>query len=152
MDLPEFLLARIAEDEAAAHAASPGPWTYGDIESVAGGTIYDPTVAIANVDWDVEPVDERIRRFRPEEQADATGRHIARHDPAQVLADCAAKRALIDLAFQVAAQIDGEWGCGHGADQIRQGLCSVMPVDDLPELRILAQPFAGHPDFDSAWR
>src|SRR5690606_12435104 len=41
MNIVDFLLARIAEDEAAAHAASPGGWQYSTVESVAGGTLYD---------------------------------------------------------------------------------------------------------------
>ena len=98
MTITEFLEARIAEDERSARDASPGPWTFSNIASVGGGTIYDPTVAIANVEWDTERVDSRIRRTRPDWQADATGEHIARHDPARVLAECAAKRVLLGNA------------------------------------------------------
>lgn len=109
--ITEFLEARIAEDERVARSASPGPWSYSDIASVAGGTIYDPTVAIASVGYDVDHVDSRIRRTRPDWQADATGRHIARHDPARVLAECAAKRAILDeytgspSTFQIVAHM-----------------------------------------------
>lgn len=94
-DLMEFLLARLGEDEQVARAAAPGPWEYQDIDSVGGGRICDPEVAIADVDWDNEPVDPRIRRFRPAEQADATGEHIVRHHPARVLREVEAKRHIV---------------------------------------------------------
>ena len=49
MTITEFLLARIAEDEAIAQKASPGGWTYGDVASVAGGSLYDETRMIADI-------------------------------------------------------------------------------------------------------
>jgi hypothetical protein len=56
-------------------AAPVGPYTYGDIESVAGGSLYDPTVMIASVHWDNAPTP--IHRFRHRDQADALGHFIA---------------------------------------------------------------------------
>jgi hypothetical protein len=51
--------------------------------------------------------------------------HIARHDPARVLADVSAKRQILDhLAY--------EWSS--------------------PILRYLALPYAGHPSFKEEWR
>ena len=116
--ITEFLEARIAEDEQAARNASPGPWSYSSIDSIGGGTIYDATVAIAGVQWDNEPVDSRIRRARPDWQADATGSHIARHDPARALAECAAKRAIIKEWEDPSGP--GVWE-GHDAGSINHG-------------------------------
>jgi len=123
--ITEFLEARIAEDERAAQIASPGPWSYSDIESVGGGTIYDPEVAIAGVQWDTEHVDRRIRRTVPSGEANATGRHIARHDPSRVLAECAAKRALLDIDFLTSAVLDNH--------------------------RVLAAIYKDHPDYKQEW-
>lgn len=52
--------------------------------------------------------------------------HIALNDPAYVLADIAAKRAIVELH-----------GTSVGMDAV---------------LDLLAQPFAEHADFDPAWR
>lgn len=140
-DLTDFLLARVAEDEQAARAAASGAWTYGDIDSVAGGTIYDPTVAIACVEWDNEPVDPRIRRTRLESQADATGVHIARHDPVRVLADCQARRQIIER-YQHKAESMARYPNQGNAN----GLVALTEV-----LQLMAQSWRDHPDFDPAW-
>jgi hypothetical protein len=145
-DIIEFLKARIAEDERAARNASPGPWTFSDIASVGGGTIYDPTVAIANVEWDTERVDSRIRRTRPDWQADATGDHIARHNPTRVLAECAAKRAIIEQhSLEVAAQQD-TWRSRDDVNANKMDAACLLPV-----LRTLAAVYADHPDYQQEW-
>lgn len=151
--LVEFLTARLDEDERAAHAAAPGPWTYGDIESVAGGTLYDQTVAIASVQWDNARPDPRIQRFRPEAQADATGEHIARHDPARVLAEVAAKRAIVELHGlhpNCHADIDGP-------DYLICAICHDYRRHDAARwpcatLRALALPHADHPEYREEWK
>jgi hypothetical protein len=63
------------------------------------------------------------------------GDHITRHDPARVLAECEAKRRIVELAFSHAAKIDGEWGCCHSVQGIRGGLCDEQRPDDLALLR-----------------
>ncbi len=73
----DFLLARIAEDEAKAHATSPGPWMYQDVDSEGGGRICALGVEIASV-------------YIFEEGAN--GLHVVNWEPARVVAECAAKR------------------------------------------------------------
>jgi hypothetical protein len=85
MTLIDFLLARIAEDEAVAR------------DSLA---LYGPGSSL----------------------------YVARHDPARVLAECAAKRRII---------------AAHEAADFALN-------DDV--IRLLALPYAEHPDFDEAWR
>jgi uncharacterized protein DUF6221 len=69
------------------------------------------------------------------------GRHIARHRSARVLADVAAKRAILDWH----ARPD----CNH---------CSTQRLIDDDALayctlvRLLAQPFADHSGYDETWR
>jgi hypothetical protein len=77
--------------------------------------------------------------------------HIARHDPARMLAEVAAKRAIVEKAFEYAAIIDGEWGCGHNSDQIERGECPLKMPDKLMLLRLLAQPYAGRPGWREEW-
>jgi hypothetical protein len=94
-DLAEFLLARIAEDEAVAREAvrwSEGASQWGDS---------------GEPDWE----------------------HIARHDPARVLAECDAKRRIVQMLED---DDPGEWGDGA--------------------LRHLASVCADHPDCRDEWR
>jgi hypothetical protein len=68
------------------------------------------------------------------------------------LAECEAKRRIVELAFSHAAKIDGEWGCCHSVQGIRDGLCDEQRPDDLPLLRLLALPYADHPDYRDEWK
>jgi hypothetical protein len=72
--------------------------------------------------------------------------HIARHDPARVLAeverarrDIAAKRHILDEIMGYEAKIDGEWGCCHGADAIEAGECPETRPDEIAGVRLLAE-------------
>jgi len=90
LTLTEFLMARIAEDEAVAKAATPGPWkvdneTYAETIYAADGF----TAVVAGGRWGGEaPVFDST--------ADAV--HIVRHNPARVLAECEAKRRILTYA------------------------------------------------------
>jgi hypothetical protein len=131
----EFLLAQIFEDEAAAAAATPGPW-----HALDGGVC-----ALDNETGDLSrwPVDSTSDVA--DDRADRV--HIARHDPARVLADCAAKRAIVR----------------HLADTVTKCLLNDWPDDGGMEvalyadharylLRMMVQPYAAHPDFPEEWR
>lgn len=64
-------------------------------------------------------------------------RHIDRWSSARVLAECESKRAIVaETAPRVVDYADS-----YGARQL-----SAMT------LRLLAQPYASHPDYDGAWR
>ena len=117
MDLAEFLLARIAEDEEAARAASPGPWRP-DAEHSEVLAVDDITVA------------EGFALSGP--QLRATVNHIARHDPARVLAECEAKRRLVKWAR--------DWP-----------LRPARPSDEDATLGLLALPYADHSEYRTEW-
>ncbi len=130
-DLPGFLLARIAEDEATARNASPAAWTY-DRE----------TFTVRSGQWEVA---SRRRSTYPGDPHHATtpimdvdGTHIARHDPARVLADCAAKRAMI----QAWPDPMGQWTAAQ-ADAARAMKRQILLA--------WARAYAGHADFDPSW-
>ena len=134
MELVDFLRERLNEEAGLAGAATPGPWWYNpgkqwldpdafekyDLakgeEFVGYGGPHPFTGAVAATG----PADH------PQSMADAA--HIARHDPARVLAGAAALRAL--LAFVE------------------------LPEGSYYEWQLLV-PFArvwrDHPDFDPAW-
>lgn len=77
---------------------------------------------------------------------------IAGPDSEYVLADIASKRRLIDLGFRHAQTIDAEWGCCHDADEIKASECDSTDIDTIELLKLLALPFAGHPDYREEWK
>jgi len=139
MDIDEFLLARWTEREQTARLACNG----------------------TNGQWHVTNQERQI-------EADDFGKfviydegghnehqaaHIALHDPAAVLADIAAKRAILAEHPQVAADRphkDGpQTGCRtchadtHCGEIEARGLCETV--------RHLATPDATHPDYNPDW-
>ena len=151
MTITEFLLARISEDEAVALKASEQigqRWCGGggELRTLAHG---DPRATepcwlqVAKMGSEYGP------HGRPAEwetgwwpRVDAFT-HMARHDPARVLAECAAKRAIIELCPEVSlADRSIEIEMGHPE-----------PDPDLGEqtLRTLAAIYADHPDYQTEW-
>lgn len=176
-DLTEFLLARIAEDEAVARAASHGPWLHnprkewftdpdklraaragirqsGGEEHVSAG---EGAIGVAATG----PTDE------PRSMADAD--HIARHNPIRVLAECEAKRRIIAFHehWPVLVEKPVEFGPVSGdvnkmvfrasqqiawaTEQEYRTRFGIEPPT-APMLLALAAPYADHPDFHEEWR
>jgi hypothetical protein len=139
--LSDFLLAQIAADEEVARAATPGPWWYDPTkwnsisheESVFTGERGLSATTVASTG----PGDDA--------QSMADAAHIARHDPARVLAECAAKKAIVaehprcDIHDRPGSECDACQTCGDG---------SLWPC---PTLRALALPYRDAPSFDDAW-
>jgi hypothetical protein len=127
MTLAEWLLAQIDADEKVAWVAGSitldEPWGI-DGEQVTGGARGWMTIAITLC----RGTDTSIAE------------HIATHDPARVLAECAAKRALIELHQR-------EWG----ADVDHQ--CTTHPFSMVvcQMVRILAQPYADREGWQAEW-
>ena len=71
--------------------------------------------------------------------------------PSRVLAECEAKRRIVAIALEHMETIDGQWGCGHSAEQIWAGDCPDSPDDD-GLLQALALPHVDHPDYLARWR
>ena len=116
VEIDEFLLDRIAEDEQAAKAALPGgddadggAWAeYGEFTNRQGNS----AVALAY-----------------------------RYSPARVLAECEAKRRMVRHAQHV---LDQAWQDG--------ALRAVNEFNATMPLRLLALPYADHPDYREEWR
>lgn len=156
-----FLRERLDEDEMMAMAAGDRAWR---LDVMPGGypqrVSEDGTMILVCETYD-GPTDNTGLKRSP-----SSGQHIARHDPARVLADVAAKRVLIDVAASVGEVIDGEWGCCHSAADILRGHREPDYDGDAPErlptscdgpkelrriLGPLAAVYAEHPDYDEAW-
>lgn len=155
-DLVEFLRDRLAEDEQAARAAThpreadiaayraslPLDMEPLNEETAAnwwGGTNEDGR---GNYWCGVWAGDGLVPILRMDDEYDrGTAEHIARWDPARVLAEVEAKRAILEHVSRTVA-FAGE---PPGID-----------LEDVPAiehvLRLLAQAYAGHPDFDPTWR
>jgi hypothetical protein len=150
----EFLLARIAEDEAAAKAATEGPWRYNprkvwyqDERKLAAARSGNPFVTGGEEFVGAGPDDGNnettigIASTGPEDDPEsmANANHIARHDPTRVLAECAAKRAILRDRERIdqSAGMD-DWFAGYSDG-------------NYDALHALASVYKDHPDFDPKW-
>lgn len=150
-DLVQFLRDRLDEDDELAATASPGPW-HVDAEA-------DEVLAVDDI-----VVAEGFALSG--QQLRATTRHIARHDPARVFREVEAKRQLLAdvLADQHFRNEEDHWySCAALTDDQGDPLCfddtrAPGPCDCgrddrvARRLRLLAVPYADHPDYREDWR
>lgn len=131
MTITEFLTARYDEDEVVARWATAGRWTVrpnGDSPWVTRADRPDVWLAITSPD--------------PGSSKTANADHIARHNPAHVLADITAKRAIVS---NMRTALDQSWQDSADTRVLVEHLATTV-------LCRLAQPYADHPDFDPTWR
>lgn len=145
--LTEFLTLRLDEDEAVARSAvlTDGRWRAW-IEGEGANFGGDDVILTDGEDLYVSGCGPK------------TLRHIARHDPARVLADVAAVREVLGLhsvpepdQFVVYDESLKQCRtCGPGDHYAAQDYADQYsyPCDTL---RVLARPYADHPDYDPAW-
>lgn len=145
-----FLNARYDEDEAAARAAPGNTWTARRRDDIAGASVYDEQWVLL---YPQEYDHDKAMSGTPgatgpgyiQERRDELCAHIARHDPARVLADVAAKRQVVAHAEHWSATLR-QTPEGWTAET-----CTVYRMAMEWTLRLLALPHAGHPDYDPAW-
>ena len=113
MTLTDFLLARIAEDEAVA-------------ERLRHKSAGDP--------WGWQP-----------RQLETCDKARVDYPPARVLAECEAKRRIVEMhgGFHECEDGNQHGPGGEGSDEFTQ---------PCPTLRLLALPYADHPDYREEWR
>lgn len=149
MTLAEFLLARIAEDEAVAtdakddHADADGHWWWDGVDFEGSWPTSEP------------PKDDKSYAFQSWEVM------AERLDPARVLAECEAKRRIVELHAPV-IPVSPFSKCGHpGCDQSHSEkrlppACPTCPTSDVDgaceTLYTLAIPYVDHPDYRDEWR
>jgi hypothetical protein len=158
MTLTEFLLARVAEDEAIARAATPGPW-YWEEPSTEKWPMCDES--LVSRDRDEKGYERRVLvgwgyDASGIEGSDEDRAHIAHHDPARVLAECTAKRQIIDIhsspfddIAEAAEQRGSAW---EWFTDDERTLTRPQYLVSRGALRVLALPYAGHPDYRDEWR
>lgn len=138
MSIIEFLEARLAEDERIALAAASRTrwWRSGGSGVVGGGEPY-------TVDWEDGPdytdyANAHTIVYDEGWPLDTEALHIARHDPARVLREVAAKRAILADAriYPDAAYPDFDGGFSTAAESAVASLAAV---------------YSDHPDFDPEW-
>jgi hypothetical protein len=139
-DLLAFLNARLLEDEAAARAATPGPWAWeatGDKDSSwALGFVQDEDGSDLSGELEhdagivIEGVCESISGHVP----DAV--HIARNDPARALREAEAKRAVSAL---------------HGNGNVPDSCSYCHEAWPCRTVRFLAAVYSGHRDYRPEW-
>lgn len=145
-DLTDFLLARIAEDEAVAREATPGEW-------YVVGTAFDR-------DWMQSGyVSSDSGHEVTGEKSDAVYGPdcalIARFQPARVLAECEAKRRVVEWCGERVRVWVGDRYPGTTSEAERPG--DYVPgklahLEDSVVLRLLALPYADHPEYRDEWR
>lgn len=165
MDLTTFLLARIAEDEAVAKAAASvqgarwsdeGGILSSDTEPNGapgrGLTLYAPVGRWML--WDCEGAGSLC-------VADATSAHMAGWDPGRVLADCEAKRRIVELHEITTTKISlppfdsltGEPNPhGYEVTCAACGWASLDATSGCATLRLLALLYADHDEYNEEWR
>lgn len=136
MTIDEFLRQRIAEDEATARSCPPWPWRVSTLQDETAAhdeqTYADETVSAFDGICVAVPFALSARQTR------AVRDHLVAHDPARVLAECAAKRAIVAEHHPVDP-------CdAHDGATMRTATCDT--------LLHMASVYADHPDYDEAWR
>jgi hypothetical protein len=138
MDLSGFLLARIAEDEAVSRAAverNGATWSTYDLDHngvrITGTTEFGNPRAYRGDDalWDDEGA---LGMF------EETAAHVVRHDPARVLAECDAKRRIVELCQRLEHK------------RMNDNLWNIDEDEEI--LAALALPYANHPDYREEWK
>jgi len=139
MTLTEFLLAEITKDEEVARAML--------------GSVVSPRLT-------PEQLPDEIRGYL----GGTWGEQAARWDPTRVLAECAAKRAIVeDLSSESHVVVDDCWyTCGAATekpdggetcDDSRRGTCDCGRNARVTHVvRVLALPYADHSGYREEWR
>lgn len=183
MNILAFLEARITEDEAAAKAATQGEWEWeGDnFEDQPhrcphrtewadhGPDLVTTRKQPPHADGSTSPAEYIITSYGYDASGlhvkTADAEHITRYNPTRVLAECAAKRAIIKTAqARHYVNHDDSWytcpAAKLGVDTNNpdalmsdaQGKCTCGYDGTTPTLRHLATIYDNHPDYRQEWR
>lgn len=164
--LVDFLMQRIAEDEAVARAATPGAWyweppsgeSFPQSDESLMSTVADDeggyTSVLVGWGYDASGIEGRN-----EDRA-----HITRYQPARALAECAAKRRIVKLhkfgpGYRQRQPWEPEWPqpeyvrevCGECYEWDEDDDCASNAVAPCATIRTMAQVYSDHPDYRQDW-
>ena len=144
--IAEFIAARLNDQEALARAATTGRWEVVEYEDFPDAH---------EIKADQSPAHRPRTQFTMVTDNDglcdrADAIHIAYHDPARVLADIAAKRAIVE-DYQIVMANNAIERANEG-DELKIAARELIAKSLRMVLIRLAAPYADHPDFDEAWR
>ncbi|TDD79004.1 DUF6221 family protein [Actinomadura rubrisoli] len=163
-DLVEFLRARLLEDDdtarwAADHRSRPHPgpddsgrerWHWIDLSTGERLRLGQRPMDHIEREVSLRSVNTYLLRSRPGAGPhyvldvswvkEGVALHIARHDPARVVAEVEVKRRLLDLH----TRSNGTGVCQACGESVREGGCTT--------LRLLAMPYADHPAYRKTWK
>jgi hypothetical protein len=126
-DLATWLLEQLDADERLALALKDRyakSWHVRDEDACEAELVYDSD-GHAVIYWETGTLDEGLQ----------LAAHIARHDPAYVLADIAAKRRIVERLGWFY-----DWPISSAVNELEEDV-----------LRLLALPYADRPGYDPAW-
>jgi hypothetical protein len=149
-DLAAFVRRRLDEDEQIARAACEYAEAEWRLDEEYGETVLwwppEPRVAEAERRHGLPVTSDQWRGQTIESGGTRIAPHIARHDPARVLADVAAKRRILAE-------------CAYWYDKVNASATEKYPQPDLgarfevamPILLLLALPYRDHLDYRPEW-
>ena len=134
-DLVEFLFERLDEEEKSAQSATQGKWKVWAMEVVAdpkGNSDIEEAVSVC-VASSTNPLHPRT----------GNAEHIAMWDPERVLAECKAKREMI--------QEWDDWKIYFRRNQVSNYHYGIR-IGIESALIMLVQVYSNHPDFQEEWK
>lgn len=153
-ELVAFLRARLDEDEQVARRACEYAEAEWRLDEEFGETVLwwppEPHVAENERRHGLPVVSDQWRGQTIASGGERIAPHVARHDPARILAEVEAKRGMLKLHGPREQYRDGCTVCDDSNDSC--GCISGPCQYPCTTLRLLTLPYAGHDDYDESWK
>lgn len=155
MNITEFLLARIAEDEKRAQEATSGPWESYRFD--ACHSKFEMSVSViahenGDLICDMDGLQRATLNERYTDDGSKDAWFIANNDPDRVLAECAAKRMIVYLHSRY-SEVQEETASGSIHMCTECWSVDVSPEEWWPcaTIRAIAYVYRHHRDYQEKW-